>query len=330
MCNINVLIKSKKFKGDELDKLLNFYICVNSNSFINNHDGEGFYFSKQDEMIKSKNKINLLKYKKEISESNIILGHQRFTTSGYSDDYIHPFKSEDFILIHNGVISSFARDGHSDTYGFFNELNKTFKSKKGDRVNKIVNSLKEVLEEVIGYWSIFLYDRVTKKGYYFKDDGARINAYTNKKEDIVYLTTKDDNYKLLDLYFDDFDRFEIKNNKIYEIDYKDKIKFNIVGEITHKPLIYVSNNKLKETWDFDNLFIKNNEKSIKSLFQKEKEDYLNNIKFNMDIIRKDKTYCGWCQSKKTKNFSNILNQFICNSCLIEQEEYLDFSKGVYC
>ena len=308
----------------EFNNFLNFLICSTQNSYSTNKDGEGFYFSGDNLTIKSKNKINLLNYPNQIKNSCFILGHERFATSGLSEDYIHPFTNSEFVLIHNGVMSEFCREDHSDTFCFFEDFNREFTIEKGDREKKIIQTLKFLLDKKSGSFSICLYDIKSKKMYYFKNSKSSINVYMSKKQDILYFSTNTRNVDFLELFFNDFEEMSIKDNKIYSVETKkNKIIFNEIGEIENQEqkIIYARTNYYSNSWDD---YARYKERYIKPTKSMTKEENINRLrkKFNIEKQKGIKQNCSFCD-QPTKNYSKDELCFLCNDCLISNERILE-------
>ena len=156
ICNINILLKSKEVNQESLQDVMAVLMGVTSNSFISNRDGDGVYFDYNDVLVKSLQKINYCRFEKQIRDSKFILTHQRIATSGLTEKYTQPFSnnSKDFVILHNGIMSEFVEGKHSDTYNFFNKFLRSFKDSVGTREQKTISSIKELLKEVGGSWSI--------------------------------------------------------------------------------------------------------------------------------------------------------------------------------
>jgi len=238
MCNINILIR-KKLKHN----IKPFIHSVTSNSFINNNNGEGVYCDYENKVLKSSSKIDYTKID-NIDKSKIVLTHQRYTTSGYGDENIQPFNNNNFVMVHNGVLNHLLKDDKnsvlSDTAILFEKFNKLFEQKKTDiknRKNVIVDIIKELFNDDYGTYSIFIYDKVTNKGYYFKDNSTRMNIYKVNGE-YLYFSTNKDNQIFLNLLNKNDKEFkenkiidyDITNRAIYEIDIK-TLSLLIIGEL---------------------------------------------------------------------------------------------------
>ena len=212
MCNINIWIKRKGF-FPRIETILPVIQHVTGYSYVNNSDGEGAYFSKSKRLKKGLSKIDYGAYASDIEQSRTIITHQRISTSGFSKKYTQPFMNKDFILAHNGVLSSFVKGKKSDTFVLFETMTKFFKqSKVRSREQRIVNSVKKSLDEKNGSYSILLYDRITGLSYYFKSDGTSINFLIGN---YLFISTAN----VGTLLPDQFKEIKIQPYTVYRIDY---------------------------------------------------------------------------------------------------------------
>jgi len=213
MCHINALIQKEPNKN-----VTPFLMAITSNSFATNSDGEGFYCDKENLTYKSDSKIDYNNFSSQLSESKIIITHQRLSTSGKSKKYHHPFMSDDFVLVHNGVLSRYAYGNHSDTFGLFKNINKMFrKDKSQNREQKLFNIIKKLFKTDEGSYSILILDRITNKIYYFKDKSTRISVYKN--DDFMFITTSYNNNRLISLLS--------TKSKLLEYEIKDRVFYRI-------------------------------------------------------------------------------------------------------
>jgi len=236
MCNINILIR----KNIKKKKICRFLMKTTLNSFNHNPDGEGFYCSEGNLLVKRKKKINLFKYRKNLEKSKIIITHQRLSTSGHEVKYNHPFRSKEFILVHNGIINDFLGKNGSDTYGFFNRFVKIFNKLEGEREEKIIQTIKELLDNLeYGSFSIALLDKITNNLYYFKNENTTINLF--RSENIFFISTLYENRYFLDDLKEKFKELSVSNYKIYRIN--ENLKIEVIGKIK----------KCKKAYNFGNL-----------------------------------------------------------------------------
>jgi predicted glutamine amidotransferase len=218
MCNINALYARNGKKNNTVP----FLMAVTSNSFASNRDGEGIFTNFNNKVVKSKDKIDYFSMKDIIEKSNVVITHQRLSTSGFELKYNHPFEDKEFIIVHNGIINHFKEGEGSDTYGFFKKFIITFKKMKGDRENRILKTIKTLFDEDLGSYSILIYDKVTKLSYYFKDSTTRISFYRNK--DFLYITTEDSNSLFLNLLnCGKFNELIVEDRAIYRITQNGKV-----------------------------------------------------------------------------------------------------------
>lgn len=223
MCNINILLR--KDTEIEQQNILSFIQSVTSHSYTTNNDGEGFYADNSKRVVKSLNKINYFQYKEILEKSKVIITHQRQATSGFHFKYTQPLASKEFVIVHNGIMSDFAFNQHSDTYNFFQLFLKRFEKKqKGNREKQIIKAIKSILNKAEFYcsYSIALFDKITGNLYYFKNKYTKINLFMGRG--MIYITTSEENKNLLELFkMEKFQKLEIQDYVIYRIDANLKI-----------------------------------------------------------------------------------------------------------
>lgn len=218
MCNINVLVKACNRNDGAVTAFLQ---SVSSSSYVRNDDGDGIFTSSDKAVHKSLDKLNYFKFQNAIESSDVIVTHQRLTSSGHSFEFTHPFESEEFVLVHNGVINQFIRkEGTSDTYGFFLAFQEKFKDLSSahiSREEKIFKTLKRLLADDRGWYSIVLYDKKFERTYYFKNNATNINFY--KFGDYLYISTIIENKKFIPMLSDaKITEFSIKDHILYRIE----------------------------------------------------------------------------------------------------------------
>lgn len=250
MCHLNILIKDKDNREQRVIDFLNNVTAV---SYSLNDDADGSYFNVTDRLVKSDNKVNLSLYFDDILKSNFILTHQRIATSGRTDKYHQPFKSDEFVFLHNGIISEFVENEKSDTFGFMTRFLDAFNgTKKRTREDKVVYAIKKVLDGVSGSYSIGLFDKKTERLYYFKSFSTDIKVYKNKK--YIYITTSDFNERFLEILTDKkFKEMDIKDYTIYSIE-NDK-KIYKIGKIKEHEYKYDEKDDKKDKEDNTELFV---------------------------------------------------------------------------
>ena len=186
-----------------------------------NEDGIAF----NNIVFKSKNKLNLTKYKEYFKNSNLILSHQRYITSGKNSIFTQPFNSREFIFAHNGVLNNYDYNKMSDTFNLFGAFIKVFKREQENNKNLynqksreqlIVMTIKRLFDaKSEGSYSIGLIDKTTNTLYYFKNDKTTINFYKNHK--YIYITTSINNHVYLKLLNKNFLSLDVKDYAIYKI-----------------------------------------------------------------------------------------------------------------
>lgn len=242
MCHLNILIKNKtclKNKQD-LNRCLFFLDQATQESFKFNRDGEGYYLNKK--LIRSTKKINTFALSREIYVSKYILTHQRLATSAKTKEYTQPFESEEFVLMHNGILNDFLdlkkEKERSDTFLFFKKFQEKFSEKRGERTNRIVVTIKELLDNITaGFFSIAIYDKEEDVVYYFKDNITNISFFRNK--DLLYITTSDSNEIYLKIFTKEYKKMKVFDFCIYKIEVKnDGIYTEKVGKIKATERVY--------------------------------------------------------------------------------------------
>lgn len=240
MCNLNLLFRKKNLSNKKLFKIAGFLQTVTTFSYSGNSDGDGVFFS-SGLLAKSTDKLNYLTYLENIRESQTILTHQRYATSGVPEKDIHPFQFGDFVCAHNGVVSEYDKGGRCDSYHMFKDFYKNFEgmNKKNKhehtREQLIVSAVRSVFNNVRnGSYSIVIHDTSTGDSYYFKNSQRMI--YFLQSANYYYLTTKFDNKKYLYMLDDgSFEETDLENMTIYRIRTRqNKLSIDNIGIISLK------------------------------------------------------------------------------------------------
>lgn len=311
MCNLNILIKTNQTEDQERENL-NFYMCACTNSFINNSDGEGFYFDKSDLLIKSKQKIDIIAQMDNLKNSKFILGHERISTSGHEDTYIQPFQNDDFVLMHNGILNDYVKNAHSDTFNLFEDFKLLFNNVEGSRQEKIIKCIKSALDDNEGSFSISIFDKKENALYYFKNDKSQIHVVRTKDKKLMFLTTSNSNIGIFDIYKEKSKKIDIQNFKIYKITIReDKVNFHIIGKIK-KP----SMSKVYYPWGYKYSY--NDVYTISTPTPKIKENVKEDLRYlkkRFDIREDEKEHkCLYCD-RKTKNLQYKTGYNMCDECI---------------
>ena len=316
MCNLNFLIKTNSKKADPQNNYLNAYNSATFNSFINNSDSEGFYFDDKNTILTSEEKINLFDNEKLFNNSRFVLGHERISTSGFNINYAQPFKKDGFVFVHNGIISDYAKDGHSDTYNLFNIFLKHFERylKSMTRPTAIKKAVEKILKNKLGSFSIGIFDIKENELFYFKNANTQIHAIQNKSKTTLYLTTNYQNSEFLKVGNSDFEDLEIKDNTLYLIKITSKNKISIKSK-------GVLNFQIKKVKIEQRVY--GGYSDLRDINTNSEEVYnLKSLKQSFKINKSSISFlCEICH-QPTYNTKGDYYGVFCDSCLCEMEDLL--------
>jgi hypothetical protein len=251
MCNLNIVIRKKRNAN-----LTPFLMAVSSHSYVNNSHGDGIYIGSTGEIFKSLDKLNYYEYAKEIENSNVVFSFQRLATSGRTVEYVQPFRNDEWVFMHNGVMNSFLKDVGSDSWGFFNEFLETFNFMKGKtRTKRFVETIKLLLKDKGSDWySIIMYDLVEKRLYYFRNGRPEIHFY--KYRGMLYITTCEANSIFLKM---------LGKGKIKEVEIKDNVIYKITPTV--KRIKVKELDEIKHHNSFKNIEVENETEVDRSLLE---------------------------------------------------------------
>lgn len=296
MCNINILLSKNKFKDENINNIICFMQSTTSASFLSNNHADGVYFNGTNNIYKSNYKLNFLNYIEDIKESDLIITHQRWATSGFNDESDQPFLKDGFVFVHNGVLSEYATKDKSDSLNLFHKIIDLYNKNKDKGLNNddlMILSIKSCLEDVLGSYSIMIYDINNKIIYYFKNSSTNISFFKGK--DKLYITTKEDNHEFNNFLGQKIHKLKIKDNSIYKIYIENDIKIHKIGKIKHKTY-FNSNNKT-----INNVNLVDN---------KPTSTYYDNL----GITLMDKSMpCMYCKTP-TFRYDNIYHEIVCLDC----------------
>lgn len=231
MCNLNFMVK-KKGNASFLSPLQ----WATGHSYARNKDSEGVYLSSMDAVVKSENKVDLAPYEDQIAASNVVAIHERLSTSGKTLANGQPFMNERFVFMHNGVLSLKARKEKqaekrdlSDSAMFFEEFLKAF-----EETEKVPAAIEAAFKKCVtsGSWSMFLYDKLVDRVYYFKNASTSMEI-AKLKDGSIYGTTSSENLAFFDVSI----KYELESDKLYFVDLEE----NSDNEYA----LYYNPNKLK-------------------------------------------------------------------------------------
>jgi hypothetical protein len=161
----------------------------------------------------------------------------------------HPFVKNNFVLMHNGIISNADRlrtkyninsDITTDSYVILCLIDYYFnKSEKYNRMDKIVEAIGKTTMELDGGYSVFLYDQVENLLFYFKNYSTEFSFYKYDNKILCGSTAE----KNLDyVYFDSREgvRINIDSNKVYLITNNPEKPIKEVGSFKEKAGFFFS------------------------------------------------------------------------------------------
>lgn len=111
-------------------------------------------------------------------KSSWAIGHNRMKTQGDAKDNLnnHPFETKNFVVVHNGVITNdfilketFDLDYKEKTDSAIIPYLLEKRTSDGEDV---VTAIENIVEDLEGSFSVFVYDKNNNKIYYFKNDGT--------------------------------------------------------------------------------------------------------------------------------------------------------------
>jgi hypothetical protein len=232
----------------------------------------------------------------KVVDTNFLVGHNRFTTSGKAKDNYnnHPFEEGDFIIVHNGVIWNddelkkmynldYKEEVDSAIIGHL--LNHLVVKQK----ESITNAIKIVAESLEGSFSIMIYVKSEDNLYYFKnskttfffsrvvdDDGITILGSTNE-------TTLEESHIEFDMIFP-INRYKSK----VIIEAQDEIVYKIDNyQIMPIDTFVASKTKSHNNWGYRESYYKTNYPTSFDITDWEDEypqidDFIDEAKEDMD------------------------------------------------
>ena len=305
MCHLNVLI-SKDKNRERLANIYNSFGNGVASSYADNPDGAGVYCDGK--ITKSFDFVDMIDFKSLFMKKKAIITHQRIATSGYSVDGLHPFESERFVLIHNGILSHSrynSMKNFSDTYAFNEHLIKYFKKN-----NNIIKTIKRLTNGETGSYSVIIYDKKINKYYYFKSKYTDIKI-CNINSSTLYITTSDKNLAFFNKY--PVKEFKIKPYVLYEINPRDVSIVEIAKlykpTYTYIPTKYYSAHGYydESSYDkFEEAKSNTNAKELDELDELEMDKYIEGEVVDEVDIMKDRKVIIIDDPNTTKNYDDIV------------------------
>lgn len=188
MCHINLIYKKDRMPDKKLSRYMN---VASYYSYLANDDGEGYVGidaekGKEISFGKGFNKFYF------VNPYWFLATHQRIATSGKGVGNTHPHETKDFILMHNGIISSLGSDEKSDSKVFADMLQEAFDKQEEDKKD-LTLAIREVTKQVNGTYSILIVEKATMRVLYFKE---RItDMYKIENKDWLVMSTDEKNVK---------------------------------------------------------------------------------------------------------------------------------------
>ena len=246
-------------------------------------------------------------------KGSFIIGHNRFKTNGDAKDNLnnHTFKSKNFILVHNGIISNYKALKKLMGFEYAKETDTTIIIKLLEHYYKdssnTIEAIKKTAEMLKGSYSVLLYDRNTKEIFYFKNSSTSFYfcLITNKEREYILIgSTNAENLK--DIYTSDLMIFK-----------KEDFKEKLIIKAKSETIYLIDNSQIKEVATFKENTINDflggyefNKKDKKKHNEKTKEligDFITEVK---GVIHNDFKY----YIKKNTIYLKIFNS--------ENREYL--------
>lgn len=218
MCNLNIIYNRKGKVNEKISMIMNI---ISYASWMYNDQGEGYIAldKKKLHMQRQKNKI--------IYKGNyyFMASHQRLATSGYSESNIHPQPTQNLILMHNGIFSGLGDKDEGDTAIYLKLLDAEYINSGED----IIEAIRKTNKQMYGSYSILVFERKTRKIYYYKESSTKMYALVN--DEWIVMSTRKENVEYVKEYMKIKGEItEPKALKIYDV----LEGMKIVGGFTEK------------------------------------------------------------------------------------------------
>jgi predicted glutamine amidotransferase len=173
MCELHLISKKEELTIKDIDEMANF-LTYGAQS---NKDGygvtNGFKVIKDGKKYEQADKKQLYQLFNEKEKSTFLIAHNRFKTQGdATKENAHPFETEHFIYAHNGIIYN-ADELASEE----NEVIKVDTEIIGILLEKhngedFKTMFKRVFESLKGSFSVFVFEKKTKRLFYIKNNAS--------------------------------------------------------------------------------------------------------------------------------------------------------------
>lgn len=169
---------------------------------VHNDDAYGF-FSEEGIIYKNNKRLEYKDVEEKLKgiKCNMLVGHNRFKTQGSADkmENNHPFETENFIVVHNGVLRNddelkqtynLNYDVETDSYIIIALMEYFFSNNYTDE-----DAIKLTAELIQGSYSVLVYCKTTKRLFYFKEKNTDFyfGLIENANWDLLVGSTDKDN-----------------------------------------------------------------------------------------------------------------------------------------
>jgi hypothetical protein len=347
MCTINAVVLPKNRKASV--EILGVLEQATALGYKTNNHGEGAFFNGTGKLVKGDRKILFVTHAEDVAKSNVIITHQRWATSGHTSKYHHPFENDDFILVHNGVMHTFVKEGHSDTHNMFETFTDLFSKTDANlkRVDRTVLAIQETFAKKSGTYSVLIYDKKTGVTYYTKESSTRINFV--RAYDALIISTED-----LEKYLpENTVEIDIKPQKVYAMFPTSEDVFEM-GEVEEYKYVAPVTTTVHRPHNHSNRFQYRKQRGsaqttpkyagigkrtkckgkdnctvckirVKYLFTSDHDDE-RLCKFCDEALRglpENQVECGYCHwqgPKEKMQYEPLIDAHICDECIYEQAQ----------
>jgi predicted glutamine amidotransferase len=105
--------------------------------------------------------------KRYAEDSRFFLVHVRYATCEKKEEFNHPFVYDNFLGVHNGVVTVDNETSGSDSMDMFNAINKAYKG-------SMIKAIKDATKTLRGSFSVLLFEYGTKALYYYRNTPAYV------------------------------------------------------------------------------------------------------------------------------------------------------------